>query len=342
MKSSPLISVCIPLFQTEQYLAQCLQSVLMQDFADFEVVVVSDASDGKDEKGWPAKKIIKSIQKKCNKARKEQGLPEVEVRLREHHENRGLIEVRRTLCYEARGIYMTQCDSDDEMEAGALSALYAAASAQNYDIVHGTSTAGTFDADGTFMPAKENRYGRILYEEVYGHDIFRRWLLNGEFTANTWGKLIKRDLFIKAYEHIPYTECNMADDILLFFFLSQYAASYKGIEAKVYRYRVNTGMTSARKITTMHRWKMVCSTASVFSVLSTWIDEHKDKLQPDEVERIRTMTRYYLANNINQMREVVIPELQEEARAMLCEFWGESFVTRIEAGLGAATPTSKI
>ena len=36
--SSALISVCIPVFETEMYLAQCLRSVLMQDFNDFEVI----------------------------------------------------------------------------------------------------------------------------------------------------------------------------------------------------------------------------------------------------------------------------------------------------------------
>ena len=48
------------------------------------------------------------------------------------------------------------------------------------------------------------------------------------------------------------------------------------------------------------------------------------------------MTRYYLANNIKQMRETVIPELQKEARAMLCEYWGAGFVEKIEAGLSSS------
>ena len=350
-KSEPLISVCIPVFSTEQYLAQCLHSVITQDFADFEVVIVSDASRGKDEKGRSAKKIVKIMQKECDRLRKEKSLPRVLLRFIEHKENRGLIEVRRSLCYEARAFYMTQLDSDDEMEAGALSALYNSAKipASNgevagdafFDIVHGTSRAGTFDENGTFTPSKENRYGKIFYGRIEGHDVFRRWLINGDFTANTWGKLIKRDLWVKAYENIPYTECNMADDVLLFFFLGQYAKSYIGIESKVYRYRMNTGMTSRRKIDTLQKWKMVCSAASVFSVISTWIeskdspvnDEGGPAILPDEVNKVREMTRYYLANNIRQMNETVIPELKEEARNMLCEYWGESFVKKAEAGV---------
>ena len=350
--TAPLISVCIPVYSTEMYLAQCLRSVIAQDFPDFEIVIVSDASRGKDTEGRSAKKIVKLMQKESDRMRKKKNLPRIPLRFFEHKENRGLLEVRRTLCYEARGIFLTQADSDDEMESGALTALYNAArfdlqaaapadsgtdnldadnSAERFfDIVHGTSTAGTFDSEGNFTPSKQNRYGRIFYGTIQEHDVFRRWLLDGAFTANTWGKLIKRELWHKAYENIPYTECNMADDVLLFFFLAQYARSYKGIEAKVYRYRVNTGMTSSRKIDTIQKWKMVCSAASVFSVIITWIDESPSLLNSDETDKVRAMTRSYLSNNLKQMKEAVIPELQEEAYRMLCDYWGDHFVKTIE------------
>ena len=334
-KSQPLISVCIPLFDTEPFLAQCLRSVSRQDFSDFEVVVVSDASRGRDEKGRVAKKIVKLAQKECDRLRKAKNLPPVPFRFVEHRENLGLIEVRRTLAFEACGFYMTQVDSDDQMEEGALTALYAAATENNasFDIVHGTSTAGTFDKDGNFLPAKENRYGKIFYGEIFDRELFRSWLIDGKFTANTWGKLIKRDLWLRAYENIPYTECNMADDVLLFFFLAQYAKSYRGIEAKVYRYRANSGMSSARKIDNLHKWKMICSTASVFTVISQWIQAHEKELLSDEIERIRGMTRFYIANNLRQLHESVIPELKEEAHSLLCEYWGAHFVESVEKAM---------
>ncbi len=338
MKNPPLISVCIPVFSTEPLLAQCLRSVIRQDFARFEVVIVSDASRGKDAQGRNAKKIVRVMQRECNKSRRARKLPVVPFRFVEHKQNRGLIEVRRTLCYEARADYMTQLDSDDELADGALTALYetvaqGAGSGTEFDIVHGTSVAGAFDADGTFVPAEENRYGNIFYGEVAGRDVFRRWLMEGLFTANTWGKLIRRSLWLSAYQNIPYTECNVADDVLLFFFLAQNARRYVGIKSVVYRYRVNSGMTSARKIDTLHKWKMVCSAASVFSVISTWIQEHPHALCEDEVCKMRAMTRWYLVNNLQQMRAVVVPELLADARELLCEYWGADFVQKAEAAL---------
>lgn len=333
--TDPIITVCIPLFQTELYLTKCLRSVLMQDFDDFEVFIVSDASDGKDEKGHRAKKIINITKKECNHWRKKNGLKPVTVRFREHQENRGLIEVRRTLFLEAKGKFVTQVDSDDEMEPGALKALYSAAKESGADIVHGTSTAGTYDSEDNFIPQEFNRNGKIFYGIVEGRQIFHTWLIDNSFTANTWGKLIQREILEKAYDNIPYTECNLADDALVFFFLSQNAKKYIGIKNKVYRYRVNTGMTSAKKIDTLHKWKMTCSSASVFSILNTWIEEQKNNptskmLLPEEVEKIHELTRLYLHNNLMQLQQRVIPELQPAAREMLCEYWGESFVNRIE------------
>ncbi len=332
-KNNPLISICIPVFQTEPYLQACLNSVVAQDFSSFEVVIVSDASTGKDAQGRNAKKIVRDMQKKCRIVRKSKSLPPVKFQFIENNQNRGLIEVRRTLCTHAKGQYITQLDSDDELEPEALSALYEASQNGTVDIVHGTSIAGTFDENNNFIPSPMNRYGKILYEQISGCDIFHRWLVNHEFTANTWGKIIRRELFIKAYEHIPYTECNMADDVLLFFFLSQNAVSYVGIKNHVYRYRVNTGMSSRRQVDTLHKWKMICSTASVFTIIIQWIQENQNAesaLLPEEVETVRAMMRFYLDNNIKQMNETVIPSLKAKAHEMLCEYWGEGFVKRIE------------
>ena len=334
-KPQPLISVCIPVFDTEPFLEQCLRSVITQDFEEFEVVVVSDASRGRNGRGWSAKKIVKRVSKESRALRKSLGLAMVPLRFIEHSENRGLVEARRTLVYEARGKYILQCDSDDVLEEGALKSLWSAATTvvesveTSIDIVHGTSTAGYFDSENQFTPAKQNRYGQIHYGPLEGHEIFRRWLIGGEFTSNSWGKLIKKEIFVQAFENIPYTQCNMAEDVLIFFFISQFAKSYIGIEDKVCRYRIDSGMSSARKIDTTRKWRMVCSAASVFTILSEWIKAHPADFGEDEVAEIKKKTAFYLANNLKQMKETVAPELQNQALEILKEYWGESFVEKM-------------
>ena len=41
----PLVSICIPIYKQKQFLQKCLQSVLMQDFKDFELIISDDTPD---------------------------------------------------------------------------------------------------------------------------------------------------------------------------------------------------------------------------------------------------------------------------------------------------------
>lgn len=40
------ISIIVPVFHTEQYLAECLQSILYQTHSNLEIIVVDDGSGG--------------------------------------------------------------------------------------------------------------------------------------------------------------------------------------------------------------------------------------------------------------------------------------------------------
>lgn len=39
-----MISIIIPVYNTEKYLDQCIQSCLNQTFTDFELILINDAS----------------------------------------------------------------------------------------------------------------------------------------------------------------------------------------------------------------------------------------------------------------------------------------------------------
>ena len=265
----------------------------------------------------------------------------VKVMFDENSKNRGIIEVRRTLVSKASGSYIAMIDSDDVLAQGALKAFYSALiQKEDVDIVQGGSVSGVFDREGNFLPEEKNRYGIMIPGKVKDHEIFNSWCVKKTIPGVLWAKLIKRSLFQKAFEYIPYTECNMSEDFLLSFFITLNAKKYTGIKNKVYFYRIMAGVSSGRKITTLEKWKKICSSAGVFSIIADWIENHKNDsessgvyITAEEISSIKKLTCYYLFSNLKQMRETVIPELQEEAYKILCEFWGESFVKRIEKAL---------
>ena len=95
-----MISVVIPLYNKEKIIERSLQSVLSQDYDDFEVVVVNDGStDGSME-------IVKSIS-------------DSRVTLIEQ-ENGGPSKARNTGVKNAKGEWILFLDADDELLPGAL------------------------------------------------------------------------------------------------------------------------------------------------------------------------------------------------------------------------------
>ena len=365
---TPFLSVCIPVYNTEQYLAECLKSVIDQDFADYEILVLSDSSSGHDQNGRDCKAIVKSFKKPFSKP---------SIRYLEHSQNKGLVEARRTLVYVARGEYIFMLDSDDFLAPGALAALANAAKEKDSDIVQGSSREfyndiqrfrnefGMTEVGQTESKTDENGHAeskidenchaesktdenchaelvsasqkettsssKVYFGELFGDKIFRTFFVEHEISSYLWGKLIRREIYLQALNEILPTYCNIAEDLLQFFFITRYAKSYLGIEKLVYNYRKTSGMTSTKKIDNLRSWEMVCSTASVFTILFDWnkIDENTFRLTPEEHAVLQHFSQYYIKNNYKQYTEAVLPELKPQAYALLCDYWGENFVKRI-------------
>lgn len=331
-KNLPLISVCIPVFNTETVLERCLLSVITQDFSSFEIIIVSDNSKGKDINGRSCKKIINSITKKTK----------VPISFIEHNQNRGILEVRRTLFLESNGQYITYVDSDDVLQPSALSTMYKVAISNNADIVHGTSIGGKYNQAGEFILSTENRYSNIFYGTIENQNILHEWIIGKKFTANVWGKLISREVYIKAFNQIPYTTCNLAEDFLMFFFIGFYAKKYVGIKNIVYRYTEEGGMSSGKLITSLEHWNLICSSASVFSIIVTWLEENKDSsgkylISEEIIDTIKAQTQVYITNCILAYNNSVEDSIKPSAYKMLCNFWGEHFVKTMEEKLFTST-----
>lgn len=323
-KKQPLISVCIPVFRTEKYLARCLESVISQDFPDFEIVIVNDASDGKDEKTLSCKKIVRMAEKSAAHSRKEMQHPPVTFTYIENRTNMQTIETRRTLVEAACAPYIAMLDSDDELLPGALSALYEAAKESEADIVHAQMEIplGTEEMRCGINARSEKP---LRQKEIIGS------FLRQEHSGYLCAKLIRRDLYLKAFSHIPFTKCVMADDFLIYFFAALEAQSYVSIPKAVYRYDISTGISSPAKISSLERWEQICSAANVFTVIFDELSHlPAGTLTEEETDRIRIRCRWYLQNNLSQLAQSVIPELQAAARFMLCDYWGEDFVEETE------------
>ena len=331
--SKPLVSVCIPVYNSEPYLMRCLESVAAQDFpgAKTEIIIVNDASCGTDADGNDCAAIVKSFKKQHKR----------NIKLFCHTRNKGLVEARRTAICEAEGEYICIVDSDDWLTPGALRLLYEAAQNTGADIVQGKANA-VLPPDFSFLSKdeqssvkktaeKKQETANITSKEpLLGKDILKGYTVLRNHSGFLWGKLILRDTYLNALEHIPPVFCTMLEDTIQYFFIAFEAKKYVSIDETVYNYSINTGISTGTYINSLSQWEHLCSSASVFTALFDEISRlPKDSFLPEEMYAVKKECRGMLRKNIQQM-DFVTPELKKEARNILCEYWGHSFVQEVE------------
>lgn len=90
----PVVSVLMPAFNAEKYIAQAVDSILQQSFHNFELIILNDGSTDS----------TSQIIEKINDQR---------IRVIQLEQNQGLVKARNRLVDEARGKYLAFLDSDD-------------------------------------------------------------------------------------------------------------------------------------------------------------------------------------------------------------------------------------
>lgn len=215
----PKISVLIPVYNVEKYLARCLDSVLGQSLKDIEVICVDDASpDG-------SARILEDYAARDSR-----------VKIIRKYRNEGLMMARKTGYEHASGEYFFFCDSDDYLTDGALHALYDAAVREQADV-----------AVGDFYFEKGNRrvYSRKSAGLTSDPKSFLLAMMNGRL-CTIWGSLYHRSLF-EGHSYETFMNHSFAEDRLLHIQLLPNARKLVAVDFPVYVYFLNSGaMTQGR------------------------------------------------------------------------------------------------
>ncbi len=115
--NDPIISVIVPVYKVEQWLPACVDSLLAQEFLDFELLLVDDGSPD----GCPD--LCEAYAQKDERVRVI------------HRPNGGLSAARNSGIAAARGEYLAFVDADDTVAPGYLSKMLAAAQSSDADMV---------------------------------------------------------------------------------------------------------------------------------------------------------------------------------------------------------------
>ncbi|MDR1562743.1 MAG: glycosyltransferase family 2 protein [Dysgonamonadaceae bacterium] len=264
------VSIIIPVYNTERYLSKCIESVLTQDFTDYEMILVNDASPDN------SRSIIERYARK-----------DTRIRIIDKKENQGL-EAARFSGYEiAEGDYIMHIDSDDWIERHILARMHRKAEETGADIIFDGGYNRVQDRFGIMKGTRtENIHGLICNPELfdkYYAAFFGAYTLN----VSVWGKLYRRATIEKA----GIVKCGISykEDSYYNLMLFPFVSSIYILDGIGYNWRAG-GMTTRLRSTFMS------DTQKLFEVRKSLIEKYNYHKAEDPMynETIFNMEEYIL------------------------------------------------
>jgi glycosyltransferase involved in cell wall biosynthesis len=169
----PLISVIVPVYNVEPYLAHCLDSIIAQTYRNLEIIIIDDGSP--DRCPIIAEEYAKKDRRICLV----------------HQENAGLSESRNVGMRLSHGSFLSFIDSDDFIDRDYYETLYRILYSNNADISICNKRIIDFTVVRMFPPP-DIPEGVTLFSgsEALTELVNDKWLNNF-----VWDKLFKRELF---------------------------------------------------------------------------------------------------------------------------------------------------
>ncbi|MGH4118116.1 glycosyltransferase family 2 protein [Clostridium sp.] len=303
------VSIIIPVYNVQEYLSECLDSVINQTIKNKEIIIVNDGSTDN------CSKILTEYKMK---------FPELIII---NQKNRGISETRNAGLNAATGEYIAFVDSDDFIEKCMFERMYNAAKREKSDVVmcnyilyneasHEQNT-GKYVIEGN---SEEGYINRTKSLEMF--------LIN-DIKGYVWNKLFKRELFID--NKILFPDFKVCEDTPVVFLLLAHSKKIFSMKEPLYYYRQReASLTKIYSIKSMEDMLKGCY------IMRDYIkkDEvHYEILRPYyRVYLIKTLwaihNKYFIQScetgdksNYSEFRKIVASEVHN---LKICEILGNS------------------
>lgn len=227
------VSVIIPVYNVEKYLARCLDSVINQTYLNLEIILVDDGSPDN-----------------CGAICDEYALRDDRVRVI-HQENGGVSSARNTALQTASGEYIVFVDSDDSILP---------------DYVKNLMSAGQSDyvVSGCYVQSEQNEWSEwknVPQETTLARIKQNPRIINTIPTGMVWAKRYKRDI-IKENTLSFRCDISRGEDTLFNCIYLNFCETITVIDALDYQYYHNEASATSKLNTNLFRWSM----ESVFAI----------------------------------------------------------------------------
>lgn len=221
------VSLLIPVYNTEKYVVECLESAVKQTLKEIEIICVNDGStDG-------SLALVEPYAQKYEN-----------FHLISLPKNEGLARARYHGIKAAKGEYIMVLDSDDFLEKNACEVAYKEITKRKCDVFQ---FGANIECEGVQDEAAVDaliKFVRPSTKTLKGKDVFEGCFSSGYYTWNLWNKIYKADLVKQIADFIPQNRCVVGEDMFIYSMISHFATSYQGKDVKLYNYRYGNGVST--------------------------------------------------------------------------------------------------
>ena len=253
----PAVSIIVPVYNGEKTLERCVDSVLKQEYKDFELFLINDGSSDK------TREICERYAAADDRV------------LVIHKENSGVSESRNMAIAQAHGEYLQFLDCDDWITPDATKLLVRAAKEEQADLV----IADFYRVIGERLSHK----GDIEIDGVMDQEAFVGCMMEKPadfYYGVLWNKLYRRDIIMK--HHLQMNpEISWCEDFMFNLEYIRYAKVFYALHAPIYYYVKRKGSLASQGINISKTVKMK------LNVFEYYNNFYKHVLEEEDYEKNR-------------------------------------------------------
>jgi glycosyltransferase involved in cell wall biosynthesis len=296
----PTVSIIVPVYNAEDYIRRCIDSIIRQDFEDFELLLIDDGST--DSSGA----ICDQYQ---------QNDPRIRV---VHKKNAGVSAARNTALDLARGTYLQFLDSDDWITPEATRLFVRAADSRQCDLI----IADFYRVvDERLSQKGDIEEDRVLTREEYAACMMENPA--DYYYGVLWNKLYRREI-IEQYHLRMDESVHWCEDFLFNLEYILHAERFYALKTPIYYYVKRKGSLVGQNLNISRTIQMKLSMFEYYN------DFYKNVYDEKDYERNRLQVYRFLVDAAND--SLVLPSILPHVKKL-----GEE---RINTNLFAASGDS--
>lgn len=274
---APTVSIILPVYNAQESVSRCVESILGQTYTDFELLAMDDGST--DASGAILDRLA-------------QGDSRVRV---VHKANTGVSDTRNAALALAQGTYLQFVDSDDWLTPDATGLLVQAAQTRGCDMV----IADFYRVAGDRVSHK----GDIDDTQVLSREEFAAHMMENPadfYYSVLWNKLYRRDI-VQAHGLLMDPAISWCEDFMFNLEYVRHAQTFLALQSPIYYYVKTKGSLVAQS---MSITKIIRMKLTVFEYYNQF---YKTVLDEEEYQRQRLKVYRFLVDAAQD--GVVFPSL---------------------------------